>query len=68
MAVAQTALYNATVRLTRSDAYHIIVARVSGAMRRAGATPDAIRDFQREATTGDLDHLLATARIYVNVE
>ena len=57
-----------TVHLEGEDgnAYSII-ARVSKAIRRAGATSAEVSAFIDEATSGDYDHVLRTAMQVVNV-
>lgn len=63
-----TALYDVEVRLSGTDGNAFaILGRVQSALRKAGASNDAIRDFVKEATAGDYDHLLQTAMKYVNV-
>lgn len=42
-----------------------ILGRVSKALKRAGHA-EAAKEFLAEATTGDYDHLLATAMAYVD--
>lgn len=44
-----------------------ILGTVQRAMRRAGLTDEQISIFNREATSGDYDHLLATCMRYVDV-
>lgn len=57
-----------TVQLTGKDgnAFNII-GLVSRALRRAGYA-DQVAAFQKEATSGDYDNLLATAMRWVEVE
>lgn len=65
----ETVLYDVTVELTGHDGNAFaILGRVQSALRRAGATQDALRDFMAEATSGDYDHLLRTVMRYVHVE
>jgi len=45
-----------------------ILGRVQGAMRRAKVPKDEIKAFQKEATSGDYDHLLATVMKWVDVD
>jgi len=45
-----------------------ILSRVSGAMRKAGIPAEEIRDFHREATSGDYDHLLRTVMATVTCD
>lgn len=42
-----------------------ILGRVARAMRRAGVSPEEIKAFNSEATSGDYDHLLATVMQWV---
>lgn len=58
-----------TVRLVGEDgnAYSII-GRVKEALRRAGYSKEQLLEFQREATSGDYDNVLATAMKWVDVE
>ena len=42
-----------------------VIGRTTKALRRAGATQEYIAAFQKEATSGDYDHLLATAVVYL---
>lgn len=63
------AMYDVTVELTGHDGNAFaILGRVQAALRNAGATDDAIRDFREEAMSGDYDNLLRTCMKYVNVE
>jgi hypothetical protein len=58
-----------TVELVGQDGNAFaILGRVQAALRRGGASQEAIRDFVAEATSGDYDHLLQTVMRYVNVE
>lgn len=58
-----------TVQLSGSDGNAFaILGRVQAALRRGGASQEAIRDFLDEAKSGDYDNLLQTAMKYVNVE
>lgn len=43
------------------------VARVSGALRRGGATQEEVDEFIHEATSGDYDNMLATVQRWVDV-
>ncbi len=62
------ALYDVNVELVGQDGNAFaILGRVQAALRKAGAGNDAIRDFVKEATAGDYDHLLRTVMRYVNV-
>ncbi len=64
-----SAMYDVTVQLSGTDGNAFaILGKVQAALRRAGASQDAIRGFLDEAKSGDYDHLLQTAMKYVNVE
>ena len=45
----------------------VIIGRISAALRKAGAAQAEITEFQNEATSGDYQHLLATANRWVQV-
>jgi len=45
-----------------------IVGRASAAARRGGVPQQEIKDFQREATSGDYDHLLMTIMKWFDVD
>ena len=45
----------------------VIIGTVARALRKGGATPEQIKEFQSEATSGDYDHLLQTCMKWVNV-
>lgn len=56
-----------TVQLVGNDGNAFaILSAVNRALTRAGHN-DAAREFMDEATSGDYDHLLATAVAYVDV-
>lgn len=56
------------VQLTGTDGNAFaILGKVTTALRRAGASPEYVKQFTAEATAGDYDHLLATAMRYVDV-
>lgn len=60
---------NVTVKLVGEDGNAFaILGRVQSALRRGGASQEAIADFVKEATEGDYDHLLRTVLKYVNVD
>ena len=42
-----------------------IMGRVQRALRNAGYTDDEVRQYHREATSGDYDHLLAVTLAWV---
>ena len=58
-----------TVRLTGRDgnAFSLLGA-VSRALRSAGVPDKEVREFFKEATSGDYDHLLQTAMRWVTVD
>lgn len=69
MSATGTPLYDVTVQLSGSDGNaYAVLGRIQGALRKAGASSEAIRDFVKEAKAGDYDHLLQTAMKYVNLE
>lgn len=56
------------VQLTGRDGNAFaILGAVTGALRRAGVSKEERDAFQAEATSGDYDHLLATAMRWVEV-
>lgn len=58
-----------SVQLTGQDGNAFaVLGAVSKAMRRAGCTPDEVKEFQAEAMSSDYDNLLATAMRYVDVQ
>lgn len=58
---------NVRVQLTGEDGNaFFILGKMIKAMRRAGVSDEEIRLFQKEATEGDYDHLLATCMSWVN--
>lgn len=58
-----------TVKLTGTDGNAFaLVAKVSTALRNAGAGQKVISDFQNEAMSGDYSNLLFTCGKYVNVK
>lgn len=58
-----------TVQLTGHDGNAFaILGRVIAALRKGGATTAEVNEFQKEAMSGDYDHLLQTAMVWVNVE
>ncbi len=60
---------NVTVRFLGEDGNAFaILGAVLGALRRAGVPPGKITEFKLDATSGDYDHLLATAMKWVEVE
>jgi len=54
------------VILTGQDgtAFHLLAA-VNASLKEAGADPEYIKKFQEEATSGDYDHMVATALTYI---
>lgn len=58
-----------TVKLTGNDGNAFsIMAQVSKALRKAGATADEVSEYMSESMSGDYDNLLRTAMKWVNVE
>ena len=56
---------NVRVKLVGEDGNaFFILGRIQGAARKAGLTPEQIKEFMTEATSGDYDHLLATCMKY----
>ena len=59
---------NVEVQLSNEDGNaFLIMGRVIRALRKGGATPEEIKWFQNEATSGDYEHLLATCAVWVVV-
>jgi len=59
---------NVKVKLIGSDGNAFaILAKVSGAMRQAGIAKESIDEYLNESTSGDYNHLLATAMRTVEV-
>jgi len=59
---------NITVQLTGKDGNAFaIIGAVSQALKRSGNS-ELAKEFQKEAMSGDYDHLLQTAMEYVEVE
>ena len=60
--------FDIDVKLTEvnGNAFSIIGA-VRKALRKGGATPEQIEEFQAEAMSGDYDHVLQTCMKWVNV-
>ena len=57
-----------TVELSDQDGNAFaIIGRVAGALRRAGVSRDDVTTFHLDATFGDYDDVLQTARHWVNV-
>jgi hypothetical protein len=62
------AKYNVEVQLTGQDGNAwSIMARVSDALEKAGATAEEVSEYLRESKSGDYDHLLRTAVEWVEV-
>ena len=58
-----------SVQLTGEDGNAFaILSKVQKALRRGGASGEAIDEFMTEARSGDYDHLLQTAMRWVAVE
>ena len=64
----ETAKFDIEVQLTGEDgnAFAVMAAVIRG-MRKAGATPVDVADFQKEAMSGDYNNLLRTAMRWVVV-
>lgn len=59
---------NVKVRLTGEDGNAFaILARCSRAARKAGVSSDEVREFTKEATSGDYGHLLMTTQRWFDV-
>jgi hypothetical protein len=62
------ALFNVKVKLVGKDGNAFaILGNMATALRKAGATPDEVKRFQAEATSGDYNNLLATCGRWVNI-
>ena len=61
--------YDIDVQLTGEDgnAFAILGAVVKG-LKKAGASPVEVDEFQQEAMSGDYDHLLQVCMQWVNVQ
>ncbi len=56
------------VTLTGTDGNAFsIIGKVAKALRRASVPPAIVSEFTKEATSGDYDHVLATAFAWVDV-
>tara|TARA_R100000789_G_scaffold60093_1_gene57551 strand:+ start:236 stop:439 length:204 start_codon:yes stop_codon:yes gene_type:complete len=64
-----TVKYDIDVQLTGKDgnAFAILAAVVKG-LKKAGASPVEVDEFQQEAMSGDYDHLLQVCMRWVNVQ
>lgn len=61
--------FDVTVQLSGSDGNAFaIMGNVQRALRKAGATPEQLKQYQEESMSGDYDNLLQTAMRWVNVE
>lgn len=62
------AIYDVEVRLTGTDGNAFaIMGKVSGALRKAGASKEDVEAYMKESMSGDYNHLLATACKWVEV-
>jgi len=62
------AKYNVKVKLVGEDGNAwSIMARVSDALKKAGATAEEVSEYLKESKSGDYDHLLRTAVEWVEV-
>ena len=58
-----------TVKLTGNDGNAFsIMAQVSKALRKAGASAEEVEQYMSESMSGDYNNLLRTAMQWVNVE
>ena len=64
-----TVKYDIDVQLTGEDgnAFAILAAVIKG-LKKAGASPVEVDEFQQEAMSGDYDHLLQVCMRWVNVQ
>jgi hypothetical protein len=64
-----TTKYPVKVVLTGTDGNAFaIMAKVSRALKDAGATPEEVKQYQNESMSGDYNHLLQTAMSWVEVD
>jgi hypothetical protein len=62
------AIYDVKVKLTGTDGNAFaIMGKVSGALRKAGASKEDVEAYMSESMSGDYNHLLATACKWVEV-
>lgn len=62
------ARFNVKVKLVGKDGNAFAILGVMAtALRKAGATPDEIKRFQTEATSGDYNNLLATCMAWAEI-
>jgi hypothetical protein len=62
------AKYNVEVQLSGNDGNAFaIMAQVKHALKRAGATPAELSQYQEESMSGDYDNLLRVAHDWVQV-
>lgn len=62
------AIYDVKVKLTGTDGNAFaIMGKVSGALRKAGASKEDVESYMQESMSGDYDNLLRTACKWVNV-
>jgi hypothetical protein len=62
------AKYNVEVQLSGNDGNAFaIMAQVKHALKRAGATPEELSQYQEESMSGDYDNLLRVAHDWVQV-
>lgn len=60
--------FNVKVQLTGKDGNaFFILGTVIRALRKAGATDAQVKEFNKEATAGDYNHLLRTCMEWVHV-
>jgi hypothetical protein len=62
------ARFDVTVKLVGKDGNAFaILGNMIKALRKAGATPDEVKEFQAEATSGDYNNLLQTCCKWANI-
>lgn len=62
------AKFDTEVQLSGEDGNAMmIMGRVSRALKRAGATPEEVKEFYDEAMSGDYDNVIRTAAKWVEI-
>ena len=60
--------FDVAVQLTGNDGNAFaIMSAVSSALKKAGATPEQVKEYQNESMSGDYDNLLRVAFNWVDV-
>jgi hypothetical protein len=60
--------FDVAVQLTGNDGNAFaIMGAVSSALKKAGATPEQVKEYQNESMSGDYDNLLRVAFNWVDV-